>query len=249
MNGSGRDGAEDRLPADFFARPALIVAAELLGCRITHAGVTIRLTEVEAYGGLHDPASHAYRGITPRTAVMFGPPGGLYVYFTYGMHYCANLVCEPEGTAAAVLLRAGEVVAGHQLAASRRQGTRRQPPATRDLARGPARLAQALALGRDQNGVLTWQPQAPVRISGPAGTGEPGRSAARPGVVAPQLRTGPRVGVAGPGGDPVAFPWRFWLDGEPSVSLFRAGVPRRRSAGAHGSPGRAGRDEEGHNRG
>ena len=113
------------LPRSFFARPALVVAPELLGCLLTHEGVTVRLTEVEAYAGEGaDPGSHAFRGRTPRTEVMFGEAGHLYVYFSYGMHWCANAVCGDEGVAQAVLLRAGEVVAGHELAASRRPGLR-----------------------------------------------------------------------------------------------------------------------------
>ena len=124
----------DRLPRAFFDRPVLEVAPDLLGCHVSHAGVTVRLTEVEAYDGERDPGSHAYRGLTPRTRVMFGPPGGLYVYFSYGMHYCCNLVCGEEGRASAVLLRAGEVVEGLDLARSRRG---RAPD--RGLARGPGR--------------------------------------------------------------------------------------------------------------
>jgi len=108
------------------------------------AEVGVRLTEVEAYDGLDDPASHAYRGETPRNAVMFGPAGFLYCYFTYGMHWCANVVCGPDGVATAVLLRAGEVVRGVDVARSRRPAAR----SLRDLARGPARLAQSLGLDR-----------------------------------------------------------------------------------------------------
>ena len=110
---------EQPLSRDFFARPALEVAPDLLGFLLTHTSrqgtVTVRLTEVEAYAGQDDPGSHAFRGPTPRTQVMFGPPGHLYVYFTYGMHWCMNLVCGPTGAASAVLLRAGEVVVGEQL--------------------------------------------------------------------------------------------------------------------------------------
>jgi len=144
------DVPQGRLTRAFFARPVLEVAPELLGCTVSHAGVTVRLTEVEAYGGSNDPGSHAFRGPTPRTRVMFGEPGGLYVYFTYGMHWCANLVCGSVGVANGVLMRAGEVVDGLELAGSRRNGVR-----DRDLARGPARLAKTLALGRDQNGIDT----------------------------------------------------------------------------------------------
>ncbi len=105
-----------RLPREFFDRPSTEVAPDLLGCvfwRDSPAGlVAVRLVEVEAYQGLLDPASHAFRGQTARNAVMFGPPGHVYVYFTYGMHFCANLVCLPAGQPEAVLLRAGEVISG-----------------------------------------------------------------------------------------------------------------------------------------
>ncbi len=121
--------------------------------------VAARLVEVEAYRGPDDPASHAYRGQTARNAVMFGPPGFLYVYFTYGMHFCANLVCQPPGRPEAVLLRAAEIVDGAELAARRRAGepgsrSARTPRPQRavDLARGPARLCQALGIDRKQDG-------------------------------------------------------------------------------------------------
>jgi DNA-3-methyladenine glycosylase len=143
---------------------------------------------------------------------MFGPPGGLYVYFTYGMYWCANLVCGPQGQASAVLLRAGEVVAGEPMARERRGAA----CPTRDLARGPARLASALGLSRDQNGLRTTDPGCPVQVSAAAQPVDPAR-----------LRTGPRVGVSGPGGDGTAYPWRFWVDGEATVSPYRPGKPRR----------------------
>jgi DNA-3-methyladenine glycosylase len=198
--------------ADQLAGDVLDVAPALLGARLTHAGVTVRLTEVEAYAGSADPGSHAFRGRTPRTAVMFGPAGRLYVYFTYGMHFCANVVTGPEGEASAVLLRAGEVVAGHDVAAARRARVRE-----RDWARGPARLATTLAFGRDENGLDLLDPAGPARLEAPH----------RP-VAAADVRTGPRVGVSGPGGDGEAFPWRFWLADEPTVSVYRPGVRRRR---------------------
>lgn len=213
------------LGPDFYDRPVLQVAPELLGAVIEHGGVAVRLTEVEAYDGARDPGSHAYRGQTPRTAVMFGPPGGLYVYFTYGMHYCANLVCGPVGRAAAVLLRAGEVIEGADLARIRRTAARPAsaratgvPPSDRDLARGPARLATCLGLTGAQNGILTARGDSPVHVVGGV--------VQEPAVV----RTGPRVGVSGEGGDGGRFAWRFWLDGEPTVSPYRAAVPRRRRA-------------------
>ena len=167
----------------------------------------MRLTEVEAYAGAADPGSHAYRGRTTRTEVMFGPPGHLYVYFTYGMHWCANLVTGVEDAASAVLLRAGEVVAGHETAAARRPGVRE-----RDWARGPARLASSLGLGRADNGADVFGPEPEPRLEAPP---EP--------VDADRIHTGPRVGVSGPGGDGGAYPWRFWLEGEPTVSVYRPG--------------------------
>ncbi|WP_250283336.1 DNA-3-methyladenine glycosylase, partial [Frankia sp. CiP1_Cm_nod2] len=131
----------------FYARPPLDVARDLLGVRLCRGGVVVRLTEVEAYGGRDDPASHAFRGPTPRCAVMFGPPGHLYVYFVYGMHWCVNIVCGPPGAAAAVLLRAGEVVEGAADAVRGRTHLRRA-----ELARGPGRLARALAVDGSLNG-------------------------------------------------------------------------------------------------
>ncbi len=192
----------------------MLVARDLLGATVSHAGVTVRLTEVEAYAGVGDPGSHAFRGRTPRTEVMFGPPGGLYVYFTYGMHWCANLVCRAEGTASAVLLRAGQVVGGEDLARARRGDG-----PVRDLARGPARLARALALGRAENGLLTTAPDSPFVVRA---------AAAR--VPDDDVRTGPRVGVAGAGGDGGSYPWRLWIAGDPTVSLYRRAVTGRRRA-------------------
>lgn len=183
----------------FYDRPVLEVARDLLGALLAHDGVTVRLTEIEAYDGANDPASHAYRGRTPRNAAMFGPPGHLYVYFTYGMHHCANVVCGLEGTSAAVLLRAGEVVAGLDAVRARRPGV------TRDhvLARGPACLVRALALGPEHNGVdLTGS--SPVTLHpGPAPAAE--------------ILSGPRVGVR----LGATRPWRLWLPDEPSVSTYR----------------------------
>ena len=199
------------LPEAFFARDVRVVARDLLGCRITHAGVTVRLTEVEAYAGGSDPGSHAFRGRSPRTDVMFGTAGRLYVYFTYGMHFCANVVAGHEGRAAAVLLRAGEVVAGEDLAEQRRPGVR-----PRDRARGPARLATTLGLSREHNGLSLVGSRAAGRVEPPLAPVDPAL-----------VRTGPRVGVSGAGGDGVAYPWRFWLDGDPTVSAYRAARPPR----------------------
>ena len=178
--------------------PVLEVAPRLLGAIVRHGEVAVRLTEVEAYAGADDPGSHAYRGRTDRNAVMFGPAGHLYVYFTYGMHHCANVVCGSEGTAAAVLLRAGEVVEGVDVAR-----TRRGRSTDRDLARGPARLAQALALDLALRGCDLSAGPVVLELSDPPG----------PEVV----HTGPRVGLRGA----PERPWRFWLDGEPTVSAYR----------------------------
>jgi DNA-3-methyladenine glycosylase len=222
---------------DFLARHAVEVAPELLGCVLEHetaAGlVAVELTEVEAYAGQTDPASHAYRGMTRRNAVMFGPPGHAYVYFTYGMHFCVNLVCSGDGSVSAVLLRAGAIIEGEDLARARRshrgpRGARNQetlpqaptrqphqaPLAWRDLARGPARLCQALDIDRSLDGADVCVASSPLRL--------------RPGSTGPaenprKIVAGPRVGVA----QAAEVPWRFWFAGEPTVSLYRAHVPRR----------------------
>ena len=204
------------LSRDVLGRPAPQVGPDLLGCvleRETGDGtVAVVLSEVEAYAGEADPASHAYRGRTARNGVMYGPPGHAYVYFTYGMHFCVNVVCLPPGTASAVLLRAGQVVAGEELA------RRRRPAAgsARDLARGPARLCQALDIDRTLDGADLCDPASPLRLR-PA--------QARATIPDPRLiDSGPRVGVR----EGAEVPWRFWLDGEPSVSAYRPYAPRRR---------------------
>ncbi len=190
--------------------PVEAAARGLLGCRLTANGVTLRLTEVEAYAGTgEDPASHAHRGRTARNAVMFGPAGYAYVYFTYGMHWCMNVVCGQPGTASAVLLRAGSIVDGVEVARSRRLAARRDE----DLARGPARLCQALGIDGAAYGTGLLEGSGPVWLRPPA---------VRPDAAA--VRTGPRVGVTGAHD----LPWRFWLDGEPSVSTYRRHVPRVR---------------------
>jgi DNA-3-methyladenine glycosylase len=193
------------------ARPALLTAPRLLGAVVVSdvdgARVAVRLTEVEAYEGQDDPASHAFRGPTPRTAVMFGPPGFLYCYFTYGMHWCANIVCGPGGVAAAVLLRAGEVIDGLDAARARRPAARRDA----DLARGPARLATCLGLGARQNGLDLCDTGSPVRLE------------SMPARRRPDVTAGPRVGIS----TAIEHPWRFWLASEPSVSAYKAGGRRR----------------------
>ena len=184
------------------------VAPTLLGAHLVAGEVVLRLTEVEAYAGEADPGSHAFRGRTPRTEVMFGRAGLAYVYFTYGMHWCMNVVTGADGTASAVLLRAGEVVEGLDVARARRPAAK-----DRDLARGPARLTKALGVDGSYGGTDLLDPGSPLRLL-------PGER------VDPALvRVGPRVGVAGAG---APTPWRFWVDGDPTVSTYRPAVPRRR---------------------
>ncbi|HKB31184.1 MAG TPA: DNA-3-methyladenine glycosylase [Streptosporangiaceae bacterium] len=199
-------------PRSFFDRPVLDVAPALLGHVIEHettAGlVAVLITEVEAYAGEVDPASHAYRGLTRRNAVMFGPPGHAYVYFTYGMHFCANLVCQDEGTAAAVLLRAGRVLSGVPIARARRAAA--AGTGDRYLASGPARLCQALGIDRALDGADVCDPASPLRVR----QGE----TVSPGVI----RSGPRTGIRAA----AEVPWRFWVAAEPTVSPYRAHAPR-----------------------
>jgi DNA-3-methyladenine glycosylase len=208
--------APDRTPLtrDFFDRPVLEVAPDLLGRVLVRTGpdgpIELRLTEVEAYDGPNDPGSHAYRGPTARNAVMFGPPGHVYVYFTYGMWHCMNLVCGPEGTASGVLLRAGEITVGAEAARKRRLSARHD----RELAKGPARLATALGVDRSLDGTDACAAEkSPVSLL----HGTP--------VTSDQVRSGPRTGVAGDG---AVHPWRFWINGDPTVSPYRAHVPRKR---------------------
>ncbi|MEV6281679.1 DNA-3-methyladenine glycosylase [Kribbella sp. NPDC051770] len=218
------------------AGPVLEVAPKLLGMvvrRTTDEGtVAVRITEVEAYDGANDPGSHAFRGETPRNAVMFGPAGFLYVYFTYGMHYCMNVVLGPDGQPSAALIRAGEVIEGIELARSRRgapeppakfnqatpgrspgRPTRRTPNPDRDLARGPARLCVALGItDRTPNGTdLLAKSSAVQLLPGPGFDGVPS--------------TGPRVGLR----DAADNPWRFWIPDDPTVSPYRPHVPKRRA--------------------
>jgi DNA-3-methyladenine glycosylase len=212
-----------RLPCAFFARPVLEVARDLLGCTFLCDGVGGRLVEVEAYRA-DDPASHSYRGRTPRNAVMFGPPGRLYVYFTMGLHFCVNVVCEGEGHAAAVLLRALEPTAG--LEAMRR---RRGLDDARRLCSGPAKLTQALAVTRADDGLVacdaeggTGDGAADVGVAdaaedAAASVAAPGRAcflaredaAGRASAVwsrhAPRIVATPRIGVAAA----PDTPWRF----------------------------------------
>ncbi|GAB2806559.1 DNA-3-methyladenine glycosylase [Lentzea nigeriaca] len=176
----------------------------LLGSFLEAGDVRVRIVEVEAYRGGDDPASHCYRGKTPRNEVMFGPAGHLYVYFVYGMHFCANVVSLVDGVPGAVLLRAGEVVDGEDVAFSRRPASR----SAAELAKGPARLCKVLGLDRTSNGLDLTSASSPVRLYAGDSVGE--------------VRSGPRVGVA------VAMdvPWRFWID-SPAVSTYKRGGKRR----------------------
>jgi DNA-3-methyladenine glycosylase len=224
------------LSRDFFARPAVQVAPDLLGCVLVHqteeGPVAVRLTEVEAYAGASDPASHAFRGRTARNAVMYGPPGHAYVYFTYGMHFCVNLVCQGEGDASAVLLRSGLIIDGAALASARRYGAvggpgsdgragvsrraaRSTVPREIDLARGPARMCEALAIDRAQNGADVCVAASPLRVY-----------AAQKAVPEADISAGPRVGVS----RAADVAWRFWITGDPAVSVYRAYAPRRAKA-------------------
>jgi len=275
-----------RASRTFFARDALDVAPELLGAHLTisspEGDITVRITETEAYHGLgtgqvHDAGSHARMGKTARNATMFGEPGHLYVYFSYGMHNAVNVVCSPEGVASGVLLRAGEVVAGEELARTRRPAAK----TSRDLARGPGRLAQALGLVYTEHDGMDALSDT-VRPS--SGSGEPPASehagderlaaensdkerllaeksgderlaadgsddmrrvAKRPldkrtrahlelpDVPPAHISRGPRTGVSGEAGSD-AFPWRFWITDDPTVSPYRPAAPRkaRRTASA-----------------
>jgi len=202
-NRPARDAlAPGGLARQVFGRPALEVAPSLLGMWLVRSdGRAAQLVEVEAYMGEEDPGSHAYRGWARRAATMFGPPGHMYVYFTYGMHWCANVVCSPEGTASAVLLRAAEPVGGLALMrAARWRGQRRQRD--QDLCRGPARLCEAFGItGAFDGADLVTGDRGVWLAPGPPG---------RPGPVATSTRVGLSRGAE--------LPWRFYLSGNPWVS-------------------------------
>jgi DNA-3-methyladenine glycosylase len=205
--------SDERL--ELLALPAPEVAPLLLGWRLTARGagetVTVVLTEVEAYQGAEDPASHAYRGQTRRNATMFGPPGRLYVYLSHGLHLCANIVCGPEGVASAVLLRAGRVVDGVDVARRRRaQPSAGRPPrgpiAVDALARGPGSLGRALGLRREDDGEELSRPGGRLELCPSSGP-----------TTAAELAAGPRVGVSAA----ADRPWRHWLVADPTVSGYR----------------------------
>ncbi len=190
---------------EVLAAGASHAAPRLLGSTLTLRGVTVRITEVEAYEGAADPGSHAFRGRTPRNATMFGPPGHLYCYRIYGLHTCANVVCGPEDTASAVLLCA---LPGCSTASSSpgRDASPTGRAVTADhLGRGPANLVRVLGLEAEDDGL--WL-EDHLALSAP---------------VAPDaVETGPRVGLRG-GAD---LPWRYWIAGDPTVSAYRPAAPR-----------------------
>lgn len=177
-------------------RPALEVAPELLGCVLRTADAAVRIVEVEAYEGASDAASHAFRGPSRRNAVMFGPPGFLYVYALHG-HACMNVVCREPGVASAVLLRAGEVIEGLDAARARR----RVGASDAELARGPGNLCRALGIVHADNG---------ADLAGPTVRLEAGPAPER-------VEFGPRVNIA----EASERPWRFWIAGSPAVSAFK----------------------------
>ena len=192
----------------FYARDALTVARELIGCVLVHdhpAGrVSVRLVETEAYRGVIDPGSHGFRGPTPRTEVMYGPPAHLYVYFTYGMHWCSNVVCARDGVCEAVLLRAGEPLEGIE-----DMRKRRGVADDRLLAAGPARLTQAMGMGPEHNGASLLR-GGTIWCATDARTDE--------------YRYGPvsqttRIGLSPGRGDDLA--WRFVVPGNPYASRRR----------------------------
>jgi DNA-3-methyladenine glycosylase len=205
---------------DRLAEPALAVAPLLLGATlVSEIGgdpVAVRITEVEAYEGQQDPASHAYRGPTKRNAVMFGEAGHLYCYFIYGMHWCANITCQQPGTAGAVLLRAADILAGEPTvrsrAAPRAQGRTATAVPAGKLASGPARLARSLGLTGVHTGLDLLSADSPVRLT-----------ALDP---PDDYRAGPRVGIA----VAAEHPWRFWLPSAASVSAYRPGGRKRLAA-------------------
>jgi DNA-3-methyladenine glycosylase len=189
-------------------RDPLEVAPLLLNALLVTAECAIRIVEVEAYRGIEDAASHAVMGPTARNRSMFGPAGAVYVYFTYGMHYCANVVCWPIGTAGAVLLRAAEVVGGAEVMRARRPASRSDD----DLCAGPARLCAALGITRGDDGIDLCDPSSPLRLM----------SDGTPPPTAPLV--GARIGLGARSGVAVGYPWRYAVPRSRSIS--RPFVPR-----------------------
>jgi DNA-3-methyladenine glycosylase len=203
-----------RLGADFYDRPVVEVARDLVGCVVAHAGASGLIVETEAYHE-SEPACHAFVGLTPRTRVLFGPPGRAYVYRSYGIHALLNAVCEPEGVAAAVLIRALAPLQGVELMRERREAgaagrsRARSRLGERDLCSGPGKLTQALGIELSENGTSL--------LEGPVGIWS------RPGSAgADVLAVAPRVGI----NKAVELPWRFCLAGDPNVSSPRPAAMR-----------------------
>ena len=217
-------------------------APRLLGARLRRqdadGAVELRIVEVEAYAGSDDPGSHGYRGMTPRTEVMFGDAGHFYAYFTYGMHTCGNVVVGQAGESAAVLLRGAEVIAGAELAASRRSANRRassKPMRESEIAAGPANLVKALGASLTDNGVDLLRReflQAEDEDASPKLSLALLDDEAHAQIV-PLIRRSLRTGVSGPGGLP-PFEWRFWLEGKPGVSRYKPHPAHRDSATWYG---------------
>lgn len=196
----------DDLSVDPLDAARLLLGSEL-AADTSDGEVRVRIVEVEAYRGQDDPGSHCFRGRTPRNDVMWGPAGHLYVYFVYGMHFCANVVALDDGRPGAVLLRAGELLSDPGPAHVRRPTARGRDL---DLAKGPARLCALLGLGREHNRADVLDPSSPVRLS----RGRP--------VPDEAVRTGPRVGVAAG----QQRPWRLWVHGSRAVTPYKAGRAR-----------------------
>jgi DNA-3-methyladenine glycosylase len=195
-----------RLTKAFYARDALAVARDLVGCLFVHetpeGRVGLRLVETEAYRGPIDPGSHGYGGMTPRTRTMYGPPGRLYVYFTYGMHWCANVVCAQDGVCEAVLLRAGEPVVNKEAMRALRGGVADD----RQIAAGPARLTQAMAIGKEHDGASLLR----------GGEFWCAEDAETDSYRSAEIAQTVRVGLARGRGDEI--PWRFVVPGNPYAS-------------------------------
>jgi DNA-3-methyladenine glycosylase len=242
------------LPRSFYDRDALEVAPELLGKILVRvppgspAGVrapgdsgasgasrggssptpaavrTGRIVEIEAYRGEADAASHAFRGRTPRSATMFGPAGHLYVYFTYGMHHCANVVCGPDGTPGAVLLRALEPLQGTEAMRAARFGPAGSGRPADSLCSGPGRLCQALGIDRSHDGADLVLGEQGIWVA--AGEG---------GVEVPVVSSGPRIGLGERvGAVAMSRPWRYWIEGNRNVSGPRRSGPRHSRPSAEG---------------
>ena len=204
------------MSAEELAVEPLAAARRVLGATLRSGPVAVRIVEVEAYGGdpagpWHDPAAHSGRGRTPRNAVMFGPPGVLYVYFSYGMHTCVNVTSGPDGVASAVLLRAGEVIEGHEIARARRTAARTDT----ELARGPGNFGSALGIALSDYGTPLFDPASPIHLELASGTVDSAR-----------IGVGPRVGVS----LAADRPWRLWLRDCAAVSAYRRS-PRAPEAG------------------